>query len=244
MNLFLSTLSNENELVHTSKVSGLHVTGYKSDKGINLGPVFSRLSIPVNRGHIPTFDKIKYWSHLQFLRSKLSPELDCPVRLIIGYDHSDALASLFTTPSVYFGSYAQCTKLVWGVVGCVGRAHDSNGNHNNCTLTYQVFKPNGYSVSHHSAFCFKTCVKQDLSPWDMSMLLEQDFKDCDDADILFSVEDHRFLKLMRAGISQENGVNYTMPLPFKVCDKPVVPDNRMMAMTRLSKLRNRCLKDP
>ena len=34
-----------------------------------------------------------------------------------------------------------------------------------------------------------------------------------------------------------------MPLPFKICDKPVVPDNRMMAMTRLSKLKNRCLKD-
>ena len=48
-------------------------------------------------------------------------------------------------------------------------------------LSYQVFKPNGYSASHHSAFCFKTCVKQELSPWDMSMLLEQDFKDCDDA---------------------------------------------------------------
>ena len=196
------------------------------------------MSIPVNRGHIPTFDKVKHWSHLQFLRSKLSPELDCPVGLIIGNDNSDALAPLFTTPSVNFGHYAQCTKLGWGVVGCVGHAYDSNGSH--CTLSYQVFKPNGYSASHHSVFCFKTCVKQHFSPWDMSMLLEQD---CDDAEIAFSVEDHRFFKLMRAGISQENGVNYTMPLPFKVCDKPVMPDNRMMAMTRLSKLKNR-LQDP
>ena len=75
-------------------------------------------------------------------------------------------------------------------------------------------------------------------------VIRQDFKDCDDAEIAFSVEDHRLIKLMRAGISQENGVNYTMPLPFKVCDKPVVPDNRMMVMTRLNKLKNRCLKDP
>ena len=172
VNLSLSTLSNENELVQASKVSGLHVTGYKNDKGLNLGPVFSRLSIPVNRGHIPTFDKVKHWSHLQFLRSKLSPELDCPVGLIIGYDNSDALAPLFTTPSVNFGPYAQCTKLGWGVVGCVGHAYDTNGNHSLCTLSYQVFKPNGYSASHHSVFCFKTCVKQELSPWDMSMLLE------------------------------------------------------------------------
>ena len=64
VNLFLSTLSNENELVHTSKVSGIHVTGYKSDKGLNLRPEFSRLSIPVNRCHIPTFDEVKHWSQL------------------------------------------------------------------------------------------------------------------------------------------------------------------------------------
>ena len=74
------------------------------------------------------------------------------------------------------------------------------------------------------------------------MLLEQDLKDCDDAEKAYSVEDHIILELMRAGISQENGVNYTMHLPFKVCDKPVVPDNRMMALTRLSKLKNRFLK--
>ena len=35
-----------------------------------------------------------------------------------------------------------------------------------------------------------------------------------------------------------------MHLPFKICDKHVVPDNRMMSMTRLSKLKSRCLKDP
>ena len=57
VNLSLSTLSNENELVQTSTVSGFHVTGYRSDKGLNLGPVFSRLFIPVNRGHIHTFQK-------------------------------------------------------------------------------------------------------------------------------------------------------------------------------------------
>ena len=99
---------------------------------------------------------------------------------------------MFTTPSVNFGPYAQCTKLGWGVVGCVGRAYDSNGIHSHCTLSYQVFKPNGYNASHHSIFCFKAYVKQELSPWDMSMLLEQDFKECDGAAIACSVEDHRF----------------------------------------------------
>ena len=48
---------------------------------------------------------------------------------------------------------------------------------------------------------------------------------------------------MQAGIGHENGVNYTMPLPFKVCNKLVVPDNRIMALTRLSILKNRFLND-
>ena len=52
------------------------------------------------------------------------------------------------------------------------------------------------------------------------------------------MEDHSFSKLMLAGISQENGVNYTMPLHFNVCDKRVVSDNRMMGLTRLRKLKN------
>ena len=109
-------MGNENELVQSSKVSGLHVTGYKSDKGLNPGPLFSIFSFLVNRCQIPTFDKVKHWSHLYFLRSYLSPELDCPVGLIIAYDNSDDMAPLFTIPSVNFGSYAQCTKLGWGVV--------------------------------------------------------------------------------------------------------------------------------
>ena len=40
VNLSLSTLSNENELVHSSKVSVLHITGYKTDKGLDLDSVF------------------------------------------------------------------------------------------------------------------------------------------------------------------------------------------------------------
>ena len=51
------------------------------------------------------------------------------------------------------------------------------------------------------------------------------------------MKDHRFFKeLMRAGISQVNRMNYTMHLPFKVSDKPVVPDNWITALTRLSKV--------
>ena len=110
---------------------------------------------------------------------------------------------MFTIPSVNFGPYAQCTKLGCGVVRYGCRAYDSNGNHSHCTLSYQMLKPNSYSASHHSAFCFKTCIKQELSPWDMSILLKLDFKDCDDAEIAFSVEYLRFSKLMRASISQE-----------------------------------------
>ena len=44
-------------------------------------------------------------------------------------------------------------------------------------------------------------------------------------------------------INQRNGVNYCMPLPFKSCDKPMVPNNKSVAITRLNKLKQRVLKD-
>ena len=119
VNLSLSTLSSVNLTVTSTKVSGLKVRGYYNDDYLNLSPLYSRNNIPANREHIPTFDKVKQWSHLQFLKNKLAPRLSCPIGLIIGYDNASALAPIRCTPSVNFAPYSQETLLGWTVVGCV-----------------------------------------------------------------------------------------------------------------------------
>ena len=202
--------------------------------------MFSRDSIPANRDHIPTYEKVKNWSHLRFLKYKLAPELQCPVGLIIGYDNVNVLAPLFTTPALNFGPYGQLTSVGWGVVGCTESVSYCKGNQ----VSYCAFSDCGVPADHNSAFCFKTSVNHEFTPWDMGQILEQDFTHSKNEDeVAHSLEDLRFLRILEKGIEEPNGVNYSMPLPFKSCDKPVVPNNRVTALNRLDKLRNRFLKD-
>ena len=92
---------------------------------MSLFALYSRDSIPANRNHILTFDKVKHWPHLQILKDKLSPPLNCPIGLIIGYDNASVFAPLRCVPSVNFGPYSQLTWLGWSVVGCVNPSYKS-----------------------------------------------------------------------------------------------------------------------
>ena len=242
VNLSLSTLSSVNLTVTSTKVSGLKVRGYYNDDYLNLSPLYSRNNIPANREHIPTFDKVKQWSHLQFLKNKLAPRLSCPIGLIIGYDNASALAPIRCTPSVNFAPYSQETLLGWTVVGCVGKAQIDSTSH--CMLSYPVFDENGLKPKHNSAFCFKTSVKPFFTPVDLSNILDQDFRDISiKSDEAFSVEDSRFMQIMKDNIAQSNGINFSMPLPFKSCERPEVPNNKLAALSRLNKLKHRLIND-
>ena len=210
VNLSLSTLSSVNLTVTSTKVSGLKVRGYYNDDYLNLSPLYSRNNIPANREYIPTFDKVKQWSHLQFLKNKLAPRLSCPIGLIIGYGNASALAPIRCTPSVNFAPYSQETLLGWTVVGCVGKAQIDSTSH--CMLSYPVFDENGLKPKHNSAFCFKTSVKPSFTPVDLSNILDQDFRDISNkSDEAFSVEDSRFMQIMKDNIAQSNGINFSMP---------------------------------
>ena len=240
VNLSLSTLSSSNEIVSSTKVSGIQVRGYNNKNFVSLSALFSRDSIPANRDHIPTYEKVNNWSHLRFLKYKLAPELQCPVGLIIGYDNVNVLALLFTTPALNFGPYGQLTSVGWGVVRCTESVSYCKGNQ----VSYCAFSDCGISADHNFAFCFKTSINHEFTLWDMSPILEQDFTHSKNEDeVAHFLEDLRFLRILEKGIEPPNGVNYSMPLPFKSCDKPVVPNNRVTALNCLDNLRYRFLKD-
>ena len=112
--LSLSTLNNKNEVVSCTKVSGLKVRDYEIEETIDLLPVFSSKCIPANRDHIPTYEKVQGWKHLNFSKDKLSPVLDCPVGMIIGFDCPTALSPIYVTPPINFAPFGQRTKLGWG----------------------------------------------------------------------------------------------------------------------------------
>ena len=51
----------------------------------------------------------------------------------------------------------------------------------------------------------------------------------------------QFLKIMEEGIKRADNGHYEIPLPFK--ERPLLPDNRFTALTRLDHLKRRFLKD-
>ena len=160
---------------------------------MSLFALYSRDSIPANRNHILTFDKVKHWPHLQILKNKLSPPLNCPIGLIIGYDNASVFAPLRCVPSVNFGPYSQLTWLGWSVVGCVNPSYKSGTTPSQCMLAYEVFNKVGLIPDHKSPFCFKTNVQESLTPLGMTKVLEQDFNDCNNKLDSYSIEDTRFL---------------------------------------------------
>ena len=71
-------------------------------------------------------------------------------------------------------------------------------------------------------------------------VLESDFNEKKDAKMT-SQEDLQFLKIMEEGIRRAENGHYEMPLPFK--ERPLLPDNRSTALTRLEHLKQRFLRD-
>ena len=48
---------------------------------------------------------------------------------------------------------------------------------------------------------------------------------------------------MKGNIAQSNGINFSMPLPFKSCERPAVLSNKSAALGRLNKLKHRLITD-
>ena len=74
---------------------------------------------------------------------------------------------------------------------------------------------------------------------DIVVILETHFKESKN-DVKTSQEDLRFLNIEEGIRKTENG-HCEMPLPFK--ERPLLPNNHSMAMTRLKHLKRKFLKD-
>ena len=88
--LELSAMTSKNELIDSTKIDGLHVRAFQSNKRVELPTVFTRDIMSANRSHIPTKDIAKKWPHLEVLVNELPPVQDCDIALLIGYDCDEA----------------------------------------------------------------------------------------------------------------------------------------------------------
>ena len=64
-------------------------------------------------------------------------------------------------------------------------------------------------------FTLKTQVKEVLNPQQVSKMFSLDFIERASEEKLLSIEDHKFLKMVKDGIYQQDDGHFDMPLPLK-----------------------------
>ena len=215
--LRLSTITSQELLVDSQRISNLQVRGYNSDLKIPISTAFTRTMIPADDSHIPTKSTAKSWDHLQSIADEMQDLLDCNVGLLIGYDCSQALTPREVITGKSNEPYGVRTDLGWSIVG----TRSANGGR---------------------SFCRRVVVKEVpvVTMNDIVRVLESDFIENRNAKMT-SQEDIKFLKIMEEGIKRNENAHYEMPLPFK--ERPLLPNNRSMALARLEHLRRRFKKD-
>ena len=215
--LRLSTITSQDSFVDSQRVSSLQVRGYNSNLKIPIPVAFTSTSIPADEDHIPTKSTAKNWEHLRPIESKMYDLLDCNVGLLIGYDCSQALTPREVLAGNNSEPYGIKTDLGWSIVG-------------------------GSDVRSEQSLCHKVAVREipAVTMIDIIRVLESDFQG-DKDDKKTSQEDLNFLKIMEEGIERTRNGHYEMPLPFK--ERPVLPNNHLMALTRLEHLKRKFLKN-
>lgn len=124
--LKMSTIASKTEVVNSQKVQCLQVRSISSYTKIRLPSTYTRYYIPANRSHIPTSTTAKSWPHLEHLADKMSPELDCEVGLLIGYNCPHALLPGEVITGNENQPYAQKSVLGWSIIGLCSDSENSN----------------------------------------------------------------------------------------------------------------------
>ncbi|KAL4217997.1 hypothetical protein ACF0H5_022735 [Mactra antiquata] len=219
--LSLSTMSSEKTIVQSKGIKGLMVRGFHSNERLKINYAYTSNFIPVDRSHIPTRETALSWPHLKDIADNVAPLQSCDVGLLLGYNCPQALAPLQTIQGTETQPYAVLTKLGWSIVG-----------YNNCDSNFLQI-----------ATCHRVITKELplISPRDAVKVFESDFVHDAVNDVKVSQDDITFLKIMENNVYQRNDKHLELPLPFK--ERPVLPDNRSLALTRLSHLKRKLGRD-
>ncbi|XP_056611900.1 uncharacterized protein LOC130428076 [Triplophysa dalaica] len=246
--LKVSTITSKTKVVNSQRVQGLQVRGISSDTKIKLPTTYTRDYIPANRSHIPTRTTAKSWPHLEHLADEMSPELDCEVGLLIGYNCPQALLPRDVISGNENQPYAQKSVLGWSIIGysSTGVDYDHEDeigvSHRIIIKKVQPATKAFTELKSEVHFVYRTQVKEMITPADILKVFEADFTEKFSEEVLISQEDIKFLVKLKEGIKQKPNGHYEMPLPFKE-EKPSLPNNKVCAQHRLRCLGKRLKKD-
>ena len=171
------------------------------------------------------------WPHLKKVADHLMPYNDqLDVSLLLGINCARAIKPREIIPGDDDDPYAKKTALGWGVISMVmpnSSEHEEEELGVNRINAREVqFRPK--KVCH---FALKSDTKEIVSPAQVKRMFELD-----------SYEDKKFMSKDSEGIHQRPDGHYEMPLPLKQ-DLFTLPDNKEVALKRLSKLKKRLTTD-
>ncbi len=246
--LKVSTITSKTKVVNSQKVQGLQVRGISSDTKIKLPTTYTRDYIPANRSHIPTSTTAKSWPHLEHLADEMSPELDCEVGLLIGYNCPQVLLPRDVISGNENQPYAQRSVLGWSIIGYSSTEVDYDPedeigvSHRIIIKKVQPATKPFTELKSEVHFVYRTQVKEMITPADILKVFEADFTEKFSEEALISQEDIKVLAKLKEGIKQKPNGHYEMPLPFKE-ERPSLPNNKVCAEHRLRCLKKRLKKD-
>ena len=242
VNLKLSTVLAE-ETTTSQKITGL-VHGVQEETELPLPRTNTRNIIPARHSQIPSPETACKWPHLRRMAGCLMPHRDnMDVGLLLRINCASAIKPREVIPGNNNDPYAKRTALGRGVIGTVKPSdckveveEDSVGA--NRMIACEVHCSSG-KLCH---FAFTTHTKEILNPLQINKMFKQDFIDAKPEKRPLSFEDRKFMKKITDGVHQREDSHYELPLPFK--QEPVkLPNNKEVALNRLSKLKGRLKHD-
>ena len=254
--LKITTMTSDNSMIQCLKYYDIKVRGYHSDQKVTVPVAYSKDCIPVNPSHIATPEVARRCPHLKCIAEDIPPLQNCEVGMLIGYNCPQALAPRSVVACEGNQPFAVKTDLGWSIIGysnnddeiigAVGMTHrvlTTEVPMDLCLSLKSELSPAEVKLAPTKLFfVHKTNVQEMLSPHQVRSILESDFATAEDEGKLMSQDDELFLKIIANNISQTPDGYYEMPLPFR--NRPSLPDNRAVALTRLQYLKRRFIKDP
>ena len=238
--LLLSTMTSNAKTVTCRRFNSLKVRGVRNNSCLSLPTLYSRETIPANRGHIPKASMINEWPHLERMRKQLVPEMTCEIGLLLGYDCPGALEpiDIIRAPKGNMaGPFGMETELGWGIVGVIG--YSANYQTDAVGFSHRILA----SPDSGSQVILPLKTKEIYTPQECLKLLEQDLKDPNPGEDGSSLNDRQFLSIMEKGIEIDKSGSYSLPLPFN-SRKTELFDNRDLVMNRVMSLKKRLGRDP
>jgi hypothetical protein len=139
--------------------------------------------------------------------------------------------------------YAKRTALGWGIIGIVEAKVNKESDENyvvvNPVITHEANVGPDRRICH---LALRAQVKEIMNPSMFDQMFELDFSERRKEEQPLSYEDKMFIKKVKKGNHQREDGHYEIPIPFKD-DEVKLLNNKGQALSRLSKLKQRFLRD-